>query len=205
MGLDICGGAIISKYTIITAAHCIDVLESNYLKIIAGRHNFEVAPVEHEVDATALHPLYNERNREFDVALIKLLQPLDLSVSNVDLIEITTSSYPFDAGTKGTLVYWELGQGSMLYYAEVELWQQDICLNFATENYSDMPPASNAIICTSIPEGSCIPDQAGSLIVNDQLWGLVSWHLDCDSEYKPLVFTNLVFVKQWIDDNTRHN
>ncbi|XP_046801995.1 hypodermin-B-like [Lucilia cuprina] len=204
-GLDICGGAIISKFTIITAAHCIDVLDSNYIKIIAGRHNFEVTPVEHEVDNTALHPLYNKKNREFDVALIKLLQPLDLSLSNVDFIEIATSSYSFDAGTKGTLVYWELGKGAMLYYTEVEFWQQDTCLNFVTEIYSNMSPARNAIICTSIPEGSCIDDQAGSLIVNDELWGLVSWHLDCDSEYKPLVFTNLVFVKNWINENTRHN
>ncbi|XP_037823995.1 trypsin-2-like [Lucilia sericata] len=166
--------------------HCIDILRPINLLVTTGVNNHESSPIDHEIDATVIHPFYDRNTRDFDVALIKLLQPIDLSASNVNSIEIATSSYPFDAGTKGTLVYWELGEGAGLYHTE-------------------MPPAKNALICTSIPEGSCIPDQAGSLIVNEELWGLVSWHLDCDSEYKPLVFTNLVFVKHWIDENTRHN
>ncbi|KNC31424.1 hypothetical protein FF38_07275 [Lucilia cuprina] len=203
--LDICGGAIISKFTIITAAHCIDILPVINLLVTTGINNGESSPIDHEIDATVIHPFYDRTTRDFDVALIKLMQPIDLNASNVNSVEIANSSYPFDAGTKATLVYWDLGEDSGLFYAEVELWPQDLCLNFTTIYNIEMPPAKNAHICTSIPEGSCISDQAGSLIVNDELWGLVSWHLDCDSEYKPLVFTNLTFVKHWIDENTRHN
>lgn len=159
-GTDICGGAIVSEYLILTAAHCIRYLDPNDLAIFAGVHNYYVFPRGHkyEVNSTYIHPQYEASTRDYDVALIKLVNALKLNTPGVDSIEIVTTSYVNYGGKLATLVYWELEPGTRLLYTDIELWDQRQCTagnifgEFAAS--IDLPPPNNGIICAGIPAGS---------------------------------------------------
>ncbi|XP_046802012.1 trypsin-3-like [Lucilia cuprina] len=206
---DICGGAIISTHAIVTAAHCINYIEPNDLQVFVGVHNFLIFPRGHihNVATTKIHPEYEPTTRDYDVALVKLKESLELN-ANVNIIPISSTSHVYYGGKQGTLVYWEIENGSSLLFTQTELWAEKRCTpanalgDFAVDLFDDdLPPSSLAVICAGIPAGLCIGDDAGSLIVDNELWGIVSMNFECDSKDKPLILTNLAFVKEWIDDN----
>lgn len=76
-GNHICGGSIINPTTIVTAAHCI-ILPVLALSVRAGSSNrLTGGQVISEVIGTP-HPLYNSVTRENDIAILKLITPLQL-------------------------------------------------------------------------------------------------------------------------------
>ena len=85
-----CGGTIICEKFVMTAAHCIDLLDSNgnyhllepsQVKVFAEEHSQWDASdhVEHSVEAIHPHPDWNSNALNFDFALLELSKPLDLS------------------------------------------------------------------------------------------------------------------------------
>ncbi|XP_037823998.1 anionic trypsin-2-like [Lucilia sericata] len=182
---DICGGAIISTHAIVTAAHCINYIEPNDLQVFVGVHNFLIFPRGHihEVATTKIHPEYEPTTRDYDVALVKLKEALELN-TNVGIIPISSTSHVYYGGKLDRAV------------GRKRCTPANALGDFAVDLYdNDLPPSSLAVICAGIPAGLCIGDDAGSLIVDKELWGIVSMNFECDSKDKPLIMTNLAFVK----------
>ncbi|MPC10278.1 Serine proteinase stubble [Portunus trituberculatus] len=77
----ICGGTVIDQRWIMTAAHCTHIYQSYQLIVVAGEHNLKRKHGEEQtrnIETMIEHPQYNARTQEYDMAMIKLSQPLIL-------------------------------------------------------------------------------------------------------------------------------
>ena len=77
-----CGGSILDDSHILTAAHCVDSVSSDELRIAAGIYSLtETFPTIRSVDAIYIHPNWSSTSRERrnDIALLHLSEPLDFA------------------------------------------------------------------------------------------------------------------------------
>ncbi|XP_065365607.1 hypodermin-A-like [Calliphora vicina] len=196
-GEHICSGAIISEYLIVTTAHSIKHKLARDLTVTT-------ADLTHEVNRTEIHPFFATATRDYDVALITLIKPMPLdTVITVSNIEVIPNNYIINGAKEGTLVYWETYPLQRLMYSHAELWAQDSCTRIISNDFAkniDLLKYNEAKFCAAIEMGSCEGDDGGSLIVDDQLLGIVSSSVSCDMNFKLLVFTNLAYVREWVVD-----
>ena len=77
-----CGGSILSESWVVTAAHCLDGLSVFQYDVMAGQHNIHLPDIHQQVRLVSqgiIHPNYTWDDKEFDIGLIKLQTPLQLT------------------------------------------------------------------------------------------------------------------------------
>merc|ERR1711964_702518 len=94
LGSHICGGSIVNRNQVITAAHCCEGQLALFDRIIAGAHdrNLEGGHQTRRVAKLEYHASWNNPPFNNDVALITVSEPFDFSDPNVQPIEMMKSS-----------------------------------------------------------------------------------------------------------------
>lgn len=194
-----CGGAIISRRTVLTAAHCLnrDLDESIYLIYAATL----VTPFETShtflthVESLTIHPDYNEQTLDGDIALINVTLQFPWYRTQIAALPLASEA-PKD-GTKCVATGWgttEKGVLSVyLLYAKVEIYNFVKCL--ANCNLT------KRMICAIGPGGGR-GDSGGPLKCNGQLAGVVSIGHDARVD-EPVVsaYADVSAYRTWIDLN----
>ena len=121
-----CGGTIISRRFIMTAAHCMylngwDQLRGPHtFQIVAGEHNWwengRIGSSRHEqrrdIENIVMHPLYDSRkypSNDYDYAIIELIKPFKLkgrSKARAACLPNPTKDINFKPGTNFTVSGW---------------------------------------------------------------------------------------------------
>lgn len=113
-----CGGAVLNENFIATAGHCVDDLLTSQIRIRVGEYDFshvqeQLPYIERAVSKKIVHPKYNFYTYEYDLALVKLEQPLEFAPHIMPICLPATEDLL--VGQNGTVTGWgRLSEGGTL-------------------------------------------------------------------------------------------
>ena len=205
-----CGGSLVHQDIVLTAAHCQHIADTN-VYVGALRCQTESGITQKRlIEVEQIHPDYDEPSSRFDVMVLKLTEPSNLST-------ITLHSDPKQPSTNEMLAaighgVTETGSSSeFLLRVTVPRMSDDYCKN----SYPgfERPFGPKIMLCAGYKEGgkdTCQGDSGGPLIETrsgiDIQVGITSWggtpNQPCAYRNLPGVYVKVSSVKGWIDEQT---
>ena len=209
-----CGGSLIAKDVILTAAHC----QGGNYNVVLGRHDVddndgEVIAMKKELP----HPNYDSSSTNNDFMLVFLDSAV--TATNVDLVTLNSDSSAPDVGDAVTVMGWgdvdirdDVSKLSdVLMNVQVNVISNQECddsegtIDGYYDNYNDQ--ITKEMLCAKVDGGgedSCQGDSGGPLVIKgansqDVQVGVVSWGIGCASEHFPGVYARVSRAYDWIE------
>jgi len=195
-----CGGAVIGRSTVLTAAHCLseEVLgapprQIRDLRVVAGRGDLRAdGGSEIAVRDIWVNPRYDGYTNAGDFAVLTLAEPLAAD-------SVIRMAGPGDAAYKpgtGAVVYgWgdttgNGDYGSGLRASRLQVLSDAVCEEAYTGS-ADGTYLAGSMLCAGQDRGgrdACQGDSGGPLVARGRLIGLVSWGIGCGRAGSPGVY-----------------
>ncbi|XP_030764204.1 serine protease 44-like [Sitophilus oryzae] len=213
-GRQFCGGSLIDKIHILSAAHCVAHMTSwdvAKLTVRLGDHNIktnsEVNHIEKRVKRVVRHRGFDSRTLYNDISILTLDSPVQFS-NVIRPICLPSAGGRDLAGSTGTVIGWgsirESGpQPAVLQEVNIPIWSNRDC----KQKYGAAAPGGivEHMVCAGqANRDSCSGDSGGPLMVNHGKWtqiGIVSWGIGCGKGQYPGVYTRVQSFLPWIMKN----
>ncbi|XP_015181463.1 PREDICTED: trypsin-7-like [Polistes dominula] len=197
----ICGGAIISKEWIITAAHCVKGSYAGFISIKAGVSDLNKVGTVLRAKKILIHGFYNPSNSDYDIALIRLEKPLRFDF-NIRPVLLPTIADQYVAGSNADVTGW----GVLRKNGVVTNKLREVRVPIVSNSYCSYLYKSRAITSRMLCAGyvniggkdACQGDSGGPLVQQGILIGIVSWGYGCAEPAYPGVYTRVAAFRSWI-------
>ena len=210
-GQQFCGGTIIAKDWVVTAAHCLWGITPGKVTVVAGKTYRSELKGGHSVVAIHKYPGFYNTKVGKDIALLKLGQNLDLSNNAIQAIgymkaQDVSAGYQ-DPGVTGTLTGWgKLNYGGasagQLQKVTMPIVSVDDAIQAFSVNYGIHSLTPDQLPTWQNNKSACHGDSGGPLVVSSNrgplLAGVVSWGKDCD-DIAPSMFARVSSFASWIE------
>ncbi|MER5298782.1 S1 family serine peptidase [Streptomyces lasiicapitis] len=198
-----CGGVVIARSTVLTAAHCMreEVLgvplgRVRDLKVISGRDDLATnTGNEISVRRVRINPEYDAYTNAGDFAVLTLSEPLPEAYT---IRTAGAGDAAYEPGTGAAVYGWgdTTGGGDYartLHAADVTVLADKVCEE-AYPGSADGTYTSASMVCAGELKGgrdACQGDSGGPLVAQGRLIGLVSWGDGCGQAGSPGVYTRI--------------
>uniref|UniRef100_A0A336K7N4 Acrosin n=1 Tax=Culicoides sonorensis TaxID=179676 RepID=A0A336K7N4_CULSO len=221
-----CGGAVIGKNLVLTAAHCLERPQIQSLRIVIGDHSLDQRDLhEHSyrVQSVLIHPDFRKDGPySNDIAIIKLKAHGIGFNTHVRPICLPDPNESIPAGTICSVTGWGIQRAedlkslsSVLRVAAVPIMDTEMCRSNSI-NGGRSQKILDSMLCAGTTDGgmdACAGDSGGPLACeyNNKFYltGLVSWGDGCAKKNRPGVYTRVEsFINKetiQINMNTRKN
>ena len=205
-----CGGSLIAKHAVLTAAHC----QGGDYEIALGLHDVsggggQVIKVDREVP----HRKYDDATADNDFMLVFLKEPAELKKKKVGLIKLNNNSSLPGVDDSVKAMGWgvtDTNIGSLsdiLMEVDVNVISNKKCDSSSDENDSYKGQITDSMICAvGKREDACQGDSGGPLVLGlddahggeYMLVGVVSWGIGCADPNFPGVYSRVSQAEEWI-------
>uniref|UniRef100_A0A3P9MBL3 Peptidase S1 domain-containing protein n=1 Tax=Oryzias latipes TaxID=8090 RepID=A0A3P9MBL3_ORYLA len=208
-GKHFCGGSLINKEWVLTAAHCVVGTSTKKLLVSLGCQNLEGKnpnEVSRRVAAIIVHPDFDRGTMNNDIALVRLSSPVPFS-HYIRPVCLAASASVFNNGTGSWVTGWGyIKEGEPLPFPQtVQEVAVPVIGNRQCNCLYGVINITSSMICAGRLDGgkdSCQGDSGGPMLTKlGSVWiqsGIVSFGIGCARPNLPGVYSRVSRYQTWI-------